>query len=93
MPVAFGVGAPERQAEAGLVGSPAGMRAAARARLRRARAMARGQGGRPGYRRPRRRVLLRTQIEAGHLGREGIHVAQLLAGMLGEGPGGGAGRP
>jgi hypothetical protein len=75
MPVAFGVGAPERQAEAGLVGSPAGMRAAARARLRRAR------------------VLLRTQIEAGHLGREGIHVAQLLAGMLGEGPGGGAGRP
>jgi FAD/FMN-containing dehydrogenase/Fe-S oxidoreductase len=26
----------------------------------------------------------RTQIEAGHLGREGIHLAQLLAGMLGE---------
>jgi Fe-S oxidoreductase len=24
----------------------------------------------------------RTQIEAGHLGREGIHLAQLLAGML-----------
>ena len=29
----------------------------------------------------------RTQIEAGHLGREGIHLAQLLAGMLGEDPG------
>jgi FAD/FMN-containing dehydrogenase/Fe-S oxidoreductase len=28
----------------------------------------------------------RTQIEAGHLGREGIHLAQLLAGMLGEDP-------
>jgi Fe-S oxidoreductase len=27
----------------------------------------------------------RTQIEAGHLGREGIHLAQLLAGMLPEG--------
>jgi FAD/FMN-containing dehydrogenase/Fe-S oxidoreductase len=26
----------------------------------------------------------RTQIQAGHLGREGIHLAQLLAGMLGE---------
>jgi hypothetical protein len=26
----------------------------------------------------------RTQIEAGHLGRKGIHLAQLLAGMLGE---------
>jgi FAD/FMN-containing dehydrogenase/Fe-S oxidoreductase len=35
----------------------------------------------------------RTQIEAGHLGREGIHVAQLLAGMLGEDPGRGAARP
>jgi Fe-S oxidoreductase len=35
----------------------------------------------------------RTQIEAGHLGRDGIHVAKLLAGMLGEDPGGGAGRP
>jgi FAD/FMN-containing dehydrogenase/Fe-S oxidoreductase len=30
----------------------------------------------------------RTQIEAGHLGREGIHLAQLLAGMLGEDPDG-----
>ncbi len=28
----------------------------------------------------------RTQIEAGHLGREGIHLAQLLAGMLAEPP-------
>jgi FAD/FMN-containing dehydrogenase/Fe-S oxidoreductase len=27
----------------------------------------------------------RTQIQAGHLGREGIHLAQLLAGMLGDG--------
>jgi hypothetical protein len=26
------------------------------------------------------------QIEAGHLGREGIHLAQLLAGMLGADP-------
>ena len=26
----------------------------------------------------------RTQIQAGHLGREGIHLAQLLAGMLGD---------
>jgi Fe-S oxidoreductase len=26
----------------------------------------------------------RTQIEAGHLGREGIHLAELLAGMLGD---------
>ena len=26
----------------------------------------------------------RTQIRAGHLGREGIHLAQLLAGMLGD---------
>lgn len=25
----------------------------------------------------------RTQIEAGHLGREGMHLAELLAGMLG----------
>ncbi len=30
----------------------------------------------------------RTQIEAGRLGREGIHLAQLLAGMLGENPDG-----
>ncbi len=29
----------------------------------------------------------RTQIQAGHLGREGIHLAQLLAGMLGRSPG------
>jgi hypothetical protein len=30
----------------------------------------------------------RTQIEAGHLGRKRIHLAQLLAGMLGENPDG-----
>jgi Fe-S oxidoreductase len=35
----------------------------------------------------------RTQIEAGHLGREGIHLAQLLAGMLGEDPDGREDRP
>jgi hypothetical protein len=35
----------------------------------------------------------RTQIEAGHLGREGIHLAQLLAGMLGEDDGGQVGQP
>ena len=29
----------------------------------------------------------RTQIQAGYLGREGIHLAQLLAGMLGRSPG------
>jgi FAD/FMN-containing dehydrogenase len=35
----------------------------------------------------------RTQIEAGHLGREGVHLAQLLAGMLGQDPGGREARP
>jgi len=35
----------------------------------------------------------RTQIEAGHLGREGIHLAQLLVGMLGEDPDGREDRP
>ena len=29
----------------------------------------------------------RTQIQAGHLGRDGIHLAQLLAGLIGEPPG------
>jgi hypothetical protein len=41
-------------------------------------------GMHPGATRAIAQVHCRTQIQAGHLGREGIHLAQLLAGMLGD---------
>ena len=52
-----------------------------------------GCGRRAGARAPATAVLAdgfscRTQIEVGHLGRKGIHLASPLAGMLGENPDG-----